>query len=116
MLSFILILTSLYGNNLSVKLIFLMKNFVYMILVLLFYNEEFTVSSNPELILLGLYFNSYYIIYINIHYNAEATEEEINHPDDSTQPTVMSNPRNETDRRDSLPTYEESFNYPNLAV
>ena len=127
MLFFILILSSLYGNNLSVKLkIFLMKNVVYMILASLFYHEEFTVSSNPELILLGFYFNSFYVIYINIQNNGEnngeVTEEEINDPDDSTRSTVASNPRNETDRRDrrdrrdSLPSYEESFNYPNLPV
>ena len=115
MVSYImLILSSLYGNNFVVKLIFLLKNFVYMILVVLFYTEIFTVSSNPELILLGLYFNSFYII-LNTKNNGEDPEEQINHPEDPERPTVMStNPTSETDR-DSLPSYEESFNYPNVS-
>ena len=116
MVSYImLILSSLYGNNFVVKLIFLLKNFVYMILVVLFYTEIFTVSSNPELILLGLYFNSFYIIYLNTKNNGEDPQEQINHPEDPERPTVMStNPTSETDR-DSLPSYEESFNYPNVS-
>ena len=113
----ILILSSFSGNNLSVKFVFLMKIVVYMILVVSFYSEIFSVSSNPELILLGLYFNSFYTIYYSSTKNngTEDTEEQINDPEDPTGPTELStNPTSETDR-DSLPSYEESFNYPTVS-
>ena len=83
-----------------------------------YYLDTFSLSSDPELILLGLYFNGFYIIYLIIKNNREDTEEQINDPEDPTRPTPLStDPTNsETDGGDILPSYEESFNYPNSDV
>ena len=118
-MSFFLMLFSMFilpfyhANDLLVILFFMLKIFVYLILAYLFYNKM-NVSSNPELLLLGLYFNSYYyIIYLyDQEDQAVDNEEETNEPEVPVETRVI-NPEPETDRY-SLPSYEESFNYPNV--
>jgi len=92
--------------------IFLFKIFVWLGLSVVYYRDTFSLTYDPELLLLGLYFNGFYIIEYGINKNqAGDTEEEINDPE---VPTVLSTPISETDRdRDSLPSYQESFNFPN---
>ena len=64
---------------------------------------------------MGLYFNSFYFIYTKLKNNSEENEEQINDPEEPTGPTLLTtDPTSETEtERDILPTYEESFNYPN---
>ena len=115
MLFWMFIYVFYYENDLLVVLFFIMKIFVYLILALLFYNKM-NVSSNPELLLLGLYFNSYYyIIYLyDQEDQAVDNEEETNEPEVPVETRVI-NPEPETDiDRYTLPSYEESFNYPNV--
>ena len=79
-----------------------------------YYLNKFSPISDPELFLLVLYFNGFYMTYHIIQNYGEVTEEEINDPEDPPRATPLSTlPTSETDTRDSLPSYEESFNYPN---
>ena len=97
------------------EIILLLKMIVCTALTIVYYLETFSLTSDPELLLLVLYFNGFYMIYIKTKNNVEDTEEGINDPEDSTRPTLLStNPTSETESiRDSLPSYEESFNFPN---
>ena len=113
MLFSMFILPFYHANDLLVILFFMLKIFVYLILAYLFYNKM-NVSSNPELLLLGLYFNSYYyIIYLyDQEDQAVDNEEETNEPEVSVETRVITaGPETDTD---SLPSYAESFNYPNV--
>merc|ERR1712183_608038 len=97
----------------SMKIILLLKVILCAAQTIVYYLGTFSLTSDPELILLGLYFNCFYMMYLIIKKNE--TVEENNDPEDPTAPRVVSsNPASsETDRGDSLPSYEESFNYPN---
>ena len=83
-------------------LLLLSKVIICTIVTGVYYLDTFSLSSDPELILLGLYFNGFYIIYLIIKNNREDTEEQINDPEDPTRPTPLStDPTNsETDGGD----------------
>ena len=91
---------------------FLLKIIVCVLLTVVYYLDTFSLSYDPEFLLLGFYFNGFYIIVYFIDKNqVDETGEEINDPE---VPTVLNIPSSDTDRdRDILPSYEESFNFPN---
>ena len=111
MFAFIAILRNPEVKKHSLEIILLLKMIVCSALTVVYYIETFNLIFDPELVLLLLYFNGFYMIYIKTRNNGEDTGagEAMNNPEDPTRPALLStNPT-----RDSLPSYEESFNFPN---
>ena len=101
------------GSWKRIEIILPLKIVVCTALTVVYYLDTFSLSNDPEVLLMGLYFNSFYFIYTKLKNNSEETEEQINNPEEPTGPTLLTtDPTSETER-DILPTYEESFNYPN---
>ena len=69
---------------------FLLKIIVCVLLTVVYYLDTFSLSYDPEFLLLGFYFNGFYIIVYFIDKNqVEETGEEINDPE---VPTVLNIP------------------------